>query len=172
MNSISKLRIKYVVLFILILICAFSIGLTNSRYTSDSNYEDNLAIAKPVVEIESQSETEISNMLPGDTVEYLFNIKNTDGTNQNEVLLNYYLKVTFASDALPLTYEIFDITDGTETKLELSSNQTNLISLGFTNIETHKYKIKLTWPEDQNDVSLANQNVAFDIDVYAEQVVD
>ena len=54
MNSISKLRIKYVVLFILILICAFSIGLTNSRYTSDSNYEDNLAIAKPVVEIESQ----------------------------------------------------------------------------------------------------------------------
>ena len=73
MNSISKLRIKYVVLFILILICVFSIKLTNSRYSSDSDYKDDLEIAKPIVQMESDSSTDIGNMLPGDTIEYLFN---------------------------------------------------------------------------------------------------
>lgn len=171
MNSISKLRIKYVVLFILILICVFSIKLTNSRYSSDSDYKDDLEIAKPIVQMESDSSTDIGNMLPGDTIEYLFNIKNTDDTNKNEVMLNYYIKIVIPDDGLPLTYKIYDITDGEEKELEVNNNQTELISLGFENIENHKYKLKLTWPEDKNDVAFSNTNMKFDIEVYAEQVI-
>lgn len=172
MNSISRLRIKYVVLFILILIFVFSIKFTNSRYSSDSNYEDVLEIAKPIIEIEPETSAEISNMLPGDTVDYLFNVKNTDEKNQNEVLLNYYLKVIISDNSLPITYKIYDITDGLENELEIISGKTNLISLGFENVESHKYKIRFTWPEEENDVSLAGKEIKFDIDVYAEQVIE
>lgn len=171
MNNVSKIRIKYIVLFILILICAYSIGLTNSRYVSESNYNNNLEIAKPIIEIESDSNKKIENMLPGDTAEYIFNVKNTDNTNKNEIMLNYYIKVVIPENGIPLTYKIYDITNGTEKEININSNKTDLISLGFENIENHKYKIKFIWPKDKKDYSYANKDMKFDIEVYAEQAL-
>ncbi len=171
MNNISKIRIKYILVFILILICAYSIGLTNSRYASETNYSNNLEIAKPVIEIESNSNKKIENMLPGDKAEYIFYVKNTDNVNVNEIMLNYYIKVVIPENEIPLTYKIYDITNGTEKEINVDSNKTDLISLGFENIENHKYKIKFIWPENEKDYSYSNKEMKFDIEVYAEQAL-
>lgn len=172
MNNKLKLKLKYIALFILIIICAFAINLTDSRYSSSKTIDDSIQIAKPIVEMESTSATTIENILPGQTVEYEFNIKNTDGTFTNEVLMNYYIKVTYNNNNLPLTYEIFDVTDGTEKKLTTTSNQTDIKSIGYSDVEVHKYRIKFTWPSNENDVSYAGKQISFDIDVYAEQAVE
>ena len=171
MNSIKKMKIKYFVVFILILTCAFSIGLTNSRYSSGKKIDNEVMVATPVVEFESVTGTSFTNMLPGDTVAYNFNIKNTDGNMINEVAINYYIKLTYENNNLPLTYKIYDITSGTEVELPTTSDQTSLIALGYENIETHNYKIEFTWPISDNAESYANKQIAFKLDVYAEQVI-
>lgn len=172
MSNKVKLSAKYILLFILIIISGFAVKVTNSRYSSGKKINDNIEIAKPVIELESTSDTTIENILPGETALYTFNIKNTDGTLTNEVLMNYYIEVTYNNTDLPLAYEIFDITDGTEKKLSTNSNKTQIKAIGFNEIELHKYKIKFMWPSSENSVSYAGKQMAFEISVYAEQVVE
>lgn len=138
---------------------------------SGKNLEDNLPIAKPIIEFEAASPSEISDMIPGQTVQYDFIIKNTDGASQNEVAINYYIKVTYQNNNLPLTYKIYDITTGTEQELQVTDNQTSLIKMGYEDIENHKYRIKFTWPLSQNDVSYINKQIGISIEVFAEQDV-
>ena len=111
-------------------------------------------------------------MIPGQTIEYEFNIKNTDGNLTNEVLINYYIKLTAQDSNLPVTYKIYDITNGTEKELPMTSNQTALISLGYENVENHKYKIQFKWPEESDSLTYADKQMNFNLDVYAEQVVE
>lgn len=172
MNKIKKIKIRYFILFISILICVFSIGMTNSRYTSAKKIDNELPIAKPIIEFESVSTSEITNVVPGDTIEYNFNIKNTDGTMTNEVAMNYYIKLSHKDSNLPLKYKIYDITSGTEVELPITSEQTSVISLGYGEVETHKYKIKFIWPISNNDEAYANKQTTFDIEIYAEQAMN
>jgi len=172
MSNKLKLKIKYILLFILIIICTYAVSLANSRYLSSKTINNNnVEIANPIVELETVSETTISEIKPGDTVEYEFNIKNTDGTLTNDLLMDYYIKLTWGNSNIPLTYSIYDITSGEENLLTVDSetNQTVLKQIGYNEVETHKYKIKFTWPESDNDVSYANLQTSFNIDLYAEQ---
>ena len=172
MNKIKKMKFKYIILFILILICSFSIGLTNSRYTSSKKIGDSLPIAKPILEFEPVSNSRINDMLPGQMVTYDFNIKNTDGNITNEVLINYYIKVTCEDNNLPITYKIYDITDATEEEVTVTSEQTSLITLGYKEIENHKYRIKFTWLSSDKAASYADKQTEFNIEVYAEQAIN
>ena len=158
-------------IFILIIIIAFTGKIASSRFNSEANKNGNLNIAKPIVELEQVSSNNFTNMKPGDTVEYTFNVKNNNGSNTNEVTMNYYIEVTYNNNNLPLTYEIYDITTGSEVQLTTNNNQTNLLQLGLGNIETHNFKIKFIWPQSSNSYTYSSQNISFDIDVYAEQVI-
>ena len=172
----NKLNLRYIELFVLIILCTFAIGLTNSKYSSTVSAEENINIAKPIVELEPTSEITVENILPGQTATYTFNIKNnvenTDGTlTKNDILMNYYVKVIYNDSNLPLTYEIYDTTTGEDVKLNTTSNQTDINTRGYKEIENHSYKIIFTWPADANDVSYANKDTSFNIDVNAEQAV-
>lgn len=90
----------------------------------------------------------------------------------SEVKLNYYIAISYESN-LPLTYEIYDITNETENKLYTNNDKTELITLGLESIEEHKYKIIFTWPLENNEATLyAGKQNLFYIDVYAEQKMD
>ena len=157
---------------ILIIISFFSIHLTNSRYTSGKKGKGDFEIAKPVIEFKNISSADINNMMPGQTAEYYFNIINVDSESKNEVLINYYIEVSFEDNDLPITYTIYDITNGNEVELETNSNKTSLISLGYKEIETHKYKIEFEWKSEENNISYSNKQTTFNIEVYAEQVIN
>lgn len=172
MNKILKLRLKYTIFFILIIVVVFLMNITKSRYMSGMVMNSGLDIAKPIIEFSSNSEPNISDILPGESAEYIFNVKNTDGNILNEVNINYYIKLTYNDNNLPIQYEIYDITSGTEVKLETTSNQTQLLTLGHEKVESYDYKLVFTWPADKNDVSYAGKEIAFDLDIYAEQVIN
>lgn len=173
MNNILKLKIKYFVLFILIVISIISFMITSAKYTSKTEMSENLAIAKPIVELTSVSETSFSDLVPGETVEYYFNITNTDNSGEtSEVAMNYYLKVSYENNDLPFTYEIYDVTNGNSTPLTLTSNQTDLIDLGFGNPEEHQYKIVFSWASSENADTYANKEISVNLEVFAEQVVN
>lgn len=174
MNNMKKKnnKIKYFVLFILMLISSFTMNLTNSRYTSQTSMDNTLEIAKPVLEMVSDSANTLENMYPGQEVEYYFSVKNTDGNVNNEVVLNYYIEVAYKNTNLPLTYTVYQIADdGTETQLATTSNKTDKILIGFGNIETHKYKIKFTWPISENSITYQNKQLEVDVNVFAEQKI-
>lgn len=90
----------------------------------------------------------------------------------SEVKLNYYIAISYESN-LPLTYEIYDITNETENKLYTNNDKTELITFGLESIEEHKYKITFTWSLENNEAALyAGKKNLFYIDVYAEQKMD
>lgn len=78
--SNAKLKIKYIIIFAFIIISGFIFETSNSRYISNKNDTYEILVAKPVIEMESVSNNTISDMLPGDTAEYTFKIKNADET--------------------------------------------------------------------------------------------
>ena len=172
MSNKLKLKLKYILLFILIIICTYAMNLANSRYLSSKKINNsNVEIANPIVEIEPVSESTLSDIMPGDTVVYDFNIKNANETLTNDILMDYYIKLTWENENLPITYSIYDVTSGEENPLTINSetNQTAVKQIGYNELETHKYRIKFTWPEANNDVSYANKQTSFNIELYAEQ---
>lgn len=78
--SNAKLKIKYIIIFAFIIISGLIFETSNSRYISNKNDTYEILVAKPVIEMESVSNNTISDMLPGDTAEYTFKIKNVDET--------------------------------------------------------------------------------------------
>ena len=168
----TKNKIINVLFFICIFVFFFLIEITNAKFASYKKSDNVIDIAKPIINIENVSSTNIENIIPGQEVEYYFNIKNTDeNSTLNQVNMNYYIKLTAQDTSLPLTYNIYDVTSGTEQILPMDSGQTAIMSIGYKEVETHKYKIKFMWPSNENSSIYANKNMSFSISVCAEQVV-
>jgi flagellar basal body-associated protein FliL len=155
---------------ILILIVAyvliFGVNTTYSMYNSKSNTEVKLDFAKIIFNNEETNSFSlpISNLIPGESLEYKFKVSNNKDGNRSEINIGYSITIeTFK--ILPATIELYN-TD-TE-KLILTCNEdlfernaenklicnTEEFKLDFNSDKTDNYKIQISFEEhnDNNDI--------------------
>lgn len=171
MKENLRRKIEFVLITTIFIATMFFVNYTNSRYVSDVNIQDDVNVAIPQIVLDTTQNNLTNPILPGDTTSYEFYINNYNGTNQNEVLMTYYINLDLIAQNIPLTYRIYQITGTTETELAQTTEGFGPITLDYEQQESQHFKIVFTWDENDNSVYYENKNFDFKIKINATQVV-
>ena len=165
-----KRKIKYMIIIFIIISGMYLVNKTNSRYISEMNFNTDIDVAIPQI-ILDDSKINISKLIvPGDSVECEFYVKNHENSNINEVLMQYYIKANIIKSEIPLTYKIYEVVGNTETELSKKGDEFGPITLNYGVEEEKTYKIKFIWESTNNDVQYSDKQFTFKIEINSEQV--
>lgn len=159
---------KYIKLFVLILILVKSPVKTYSKYSSSIPLTSGTQIASFVFLLDSNTEIPIEldeNLYPGCTKEFNFNVKNFNASESSEVNLNYTLKINRTNN-LPIELKLYK-----NDNLVLSGNEKELQNnyLEKDVNTTDSYKLVITWDYNLKDSKYAGMIDTISINIIAEQ---
>jgi len=164
----KKRYLVYLGYLLLLTLALTAVSMSQFRTTVQSSGQ--VSVARPVLRyvpvsltlngttVEgSGNEISLSNLKPGDTLVYQFNINNFEGSLKNQVKLQYRVSVTSSptETALPLTYT-------------LNPGGGAWTSLGFGSDITHAYTLTVNWPEGATG-DYANKAQTIQIRIDSEQ---
>lgn len=158
-----KKKIIFGTIIFTIICCVYLIKITNSRYISKVNIDGNIDVAVPQIVLDVKNYSDSFTLLPGQTQELEFSIKNYNDLRTNEVLMEYYIKINTTKLDLPLEYELYEVSSTNEKKLTANSQGFGPITLNYGNQEEKKYKLKFSWDENDNKISYVNKQYSFQI---------
>lgn len=158
-----KKKIIFGTIIFTIICCVYLIKITNSRYISKVNIDGNIDVAVPQIVLDVKNYSDSFTLLPGQTQEMEFSIKNYNDLRTNEVLMEYYIKINTTKLDLPLEYELYEVSSTNEKKLTANSQGFGPITLNYGNQEEKKYKLKFSWDENDNNISYVNKQYSFQI---------
>lgn len=167
----------FCIIVLLIISSVFTFNLTSSRYTGELQSSD-MEIAKPILDLNYTSdEFKIDNMLPTEENprEYSFSVSNNTSDENNEIPLEYYIKVNLQTE-IPLKVSLFDTTSG-ESAVQLDANNKTAEKIQLPSVNengkiTRNYKLKIEWDkskENYNNYMYANQPITCKVELVAEQ---
>jgi len=171
----GKINLIVIGIVSIIISTIFTFNSSNSRYIGEIKTEDQV-LAIPVITLSNNMQSySIENMLPGDEQEYLFQVSNVEGQQNNEILLSYCFKITKQSE-IPLEIEIYEVlANGTEQKIMINDNISENINMNVVSLESDKvtknYKLKIIWPENDNSFEYAGQIINMNVTLEATQVI-
>ena len=168
----------YIYLAYLLMLSFLLTGISLSRYSKSIPASSQAKVAQAVFEYVPVSATlngvpvspiesgiNISGAMPGDVLVYIFDIRNFDGENMNQVLLKYDISVIFSPDpgALPLEYEVVPAAS-----YQSAGGTWTLMHFGVE--ETHSYTLTVTWDEEESAPEYVSQTQTMQIQIDVEQV--
>lgn len=165
-----KNRKNIIVIILVLLFTVFLIyNFTFSKFASDISGKGNGEIATPIIDLVG------SNKIVGidydDTakeIEYNFSVNNFDNIgNVNQVNLEYLIQIKNDNLEFPIEYQLYD---GSNQKIKLNNNITNLIFLDKDVKTSHKYKLIIKYANKGNGINIINKLNNLDITISAEQV--
>lgn len=168
-NTLIKKILNFCILSSLIILFLYTFNVTTSRYIGQIKATE-AVIANPILTLSNNTMSySIDNMLPGEEKVYNFSVSNVEDGKINEVLLDYTFKIDVGNE-LPLTVEIYDVTQG-ETKLELTNGKTKKIRMEYGTEKVNEYKLKIKWDSNKNSYEYTNKKAVCNVTLEAEQVV-
>lgn len=161
----------------LIIVTLVVTGVSFSKYGTIVDGTDTARVAKPVLEYVPVSATfrgipvgsisgglSFNDVKPGDELVYIFQIRNFDGVNLNEVLLKYNINVNVEPvGELPLTPTITPA-------LAYPSAGPSWTILGMGENITHSYTLRILWNAAQTGSGYSNKTQTIKITINAEQI--
>lgn len=168
-NNLIMFCISFIAIF-----TVFTFNGSNSRYVGKI-VADEEVLAVPVLTLSNNSQSYVAtNMLPGETKEYKFSVSNVDGESTNEVLLEYYFKVT-TETTVPIEVKLYEITGNEEREIQIANNESETIRLNVVNQSSDKitknYTLKFIWDIDFNSYEYAQKEISCSVVLEAIQVV-
>lgn len=159
-----------IVVILLLLFTVFLIySFTFSKFASDISGKGNAEIATPIIDLVGSNKIVGKNY--DDTakeIEYNFSVNNFDSIgNINQVDLEYLIQIKNDNLEFPTEYQLYD---GSNQKIELNNNITNLIFLDKDLKTSHKYKLIIKYANKGNGINIINKLNNLDITISAEQV--
>lgn len=148
-----------------------------SRYSTTVEGSAQVTVAKPVLAytagslelngvplVTSGGGISLTDVQPGDELVYQFDIKNTDGIDQNQVLMKYVVSVVFDPDptVLPLSYTL-------EPAATYPSAGGSWKYLGFGAPITHSYTLTVTWDEAEVDPGYMDKSQDIQVQINSQQ---
>lgn len=164
-----KEKICILLVFFIGVLFLFTFNVTSSRYMEVVEGEANDVVALPILSVDNPTfNYTLEDMLPGDVDESDFYINNYDETNNNEVLMKYYLEVKVDS-IIPVTVTLTG-EDGKE--LTLKEGKTNEYELPYGDQVKTKFHIQVKWDEKDDSYEYAGKEIKLTINLEATQVVE
>ncbi len=167
----------FIIEVILIALVLFG-GITYSLYTSEADIiDEEIEIAQFVFNANkiNQIEIPLSNLIPGNNVEYQFSVANNLESKVSEVTVEYQIIIS-TIHAIPLTYELIHVTDTDE--VILTCNETTprnaegeleckspVMQMNHVTSELDNYKLNILFPSIYNDSIYANLVDYVDIEI-------
>ena len=144
-NKKDKRKNIEVIILLLILILISLVGITLARYQASIKGTANAQIANPIFEVRREESLLLTALAP--KASYVFEVRNYDEKDINEVDMEYYVEIISNTDK-SITFELFQV----DTKIPLKDNKTDKISLNKENKENHKYRLDITYDKDKIQV--------------------
>lgn len=164
-----KKKILFIV--ILIIFVTFFSGITYSFFNTNAESKStNQGIASFIFETNKVDyiELDINGLIPGDEKEYLFSITNSKDQKTSDVTIEYQLRIK-TYHFIPLTINLYKIENEEETFVGACDEKTSgrnaenellcnmpIETLKKSELELENYKLKISFPEEYNDVSYSN----------------
>ena len=127
------------------------------NYTKYLYQKEDMETPEPEVFIEFMNFENDIFILPGETKDIDFSVKNYSDTNVNRILLDYYMDIDFTVREFDITYTLYDITDGQQVQLTKSQDGYGPISLSNNGRQERHYRLVLSWNKDDNNISNAGK---------------
>ena len=180
----NKIKLNIIVMLIFGILIIFGSGITFSLFTSSSKLIANQQVAKFVFEAKKTDliELPITNINPGDKVDYSFQVANTLESKSSEVTINYQMIIK-TYHFMPLDIELYKIEDGEEIKIltcdeklysRNADNQllcnTEIQTMSYDTSKMDDYKLKMNFPSIYNDEQYTELVDYIDIEINSWQV--
>lgn len=163
-NMNKKLNHKIILILTIILIgIVFFSGISFGKMMYNGILKNRVEIAKPILEVEKNSEVIITE--ENRKGEYEFKVKNYNTSEEiSEVDLKYYIEILEENLDKAIQFELYKENE----KMELQDNKTNEIYLTKNEKQEHLYKLKVEYNADKNTVGDILKDIQ--IKVHSEQV--
>ena len=153
-------KIAFIIISVLVIITMFS-GISLGKTIHNNYIKSNTQIAKPILEVEKNSEIQITE--DKKEGEYIFKVKNYNNQKQTEIDLKYYIQVI--SD-LDKSIELKLYENGKQIKFE--NNKTDYIKISKDSKKENEYKLEITYNKDKS-VSVNDIIQQIQVKVHTEQ---
>ena len=153
-------KIAFIIISVLVIITMFS-GISLGKTINNNYIKSNTQIAKPILEVEKNSEIQITE--DKKEGEYIFKVKNYNNQKQTEIDLKYYIQVI--SD-LDKSIELKLYENGKQIKFE--NNKTDYIKISKDSKKENEYKLEITYNKDKS-VSVNDIIQQIQVKVHTEQ---
>lgn len=178
MQRKSKIKLNIIVLLLSGIMFVVGSSITFSLFTSGSKFIANQKIAKFVFNAQKTDliELPITNLNPGDEMEYTFQVANTLNSKRSEVTIDYQISIK-TYHFMPLDIELFKIEDKQESKI-LTCDETysrnidnqllcngDIQTLNHDIAKLDEYKLKIKFPEKYNEEYYTELVDYIDIDI-------
>lgn len=127
-------------LLCLVIVSVYMIGNLYARYKTQTSGNDSARVAKfTITEQEAEDQTLLKepiniSLAPGESETYTITVQ-----SESEVAVEYSIKAECEYKNLPLEFDMTDSNDNVITADEIPANNT----------DSRKYKLKVTWPENE-----------------------
>ena len=159
----NKQQELIVICIILIIGITFFSGISVGKAVYNSNIKNNTQIAKPVLEVEKDSEIIITE--DNKKGEYTFTVKNYNQAEEiSEVDLIYYIEILENDLNDSIQYQLYKDNE----KLELKENRTKEMTFHKDLKEEQSYTLKVTYDDSKNTIEDIMQDIQ--IKVHSEQL--
>ena len=159
----NKKQELFLIGIILIIGITFFSGVSIGKAIYDTNIKNNTKIAKPILEVDKDSEIIITE--DNRKGEYTFIVKNYNQIEEiSQVDLTYYIEILENDLDRSIQYQLYK----DDEKLELKENRTEEMMLYRDLKEEQKYKLKVTYDESENTIEDIMQDIQ--IKVHSEQL--
>lgn len=150
-------------LMLLIIIMVFFSGISFGKAIHNTLLKNHVEIAKPILEVEKNSEIMITET--NRKGEYEFKVKNYNDIEEiSQVDLKYYIEILEENLDKSIQFELYRENE----KIELQNNKTTEIKLNKDTKEEHTYTLKIEYNSDKNTVGDILKDIQ--IKVHSEQV--
>lgn len=146
-------------IFITIITSIIVVAFSMSRYQSTFAEEDNGSVAMSILDIQASDilTLKMNPNSPNCSQEFNFEVSNENGDGEkNEVSLLYTIEIENVAN-LPLNFTIYKFNEETKEYevINMTSNITEQFEMNVNEINNHKYKLKIDWKTN-------TENVAYD----------
>ncbi len=161
-NKRKKQEIFIICIIVIIGITFFS-GVTVGKAVYNTNIKNNTKIAKPILEVEKDSEIIITE--DNKNGEYHFTVKNYNQAREvSQVDLSYYIEILENDLDDSIQYQLYQ----GDKKLELKENRTEEMIFHGNTEEEQNYTLKVTYDASKNTIEDIMQDIQ--IKVHSEQL--
>lgn len=178
------MKIKILKILAIIVLAVFGLGITYSIFSSDTLGSTNQKIAKFIFNAEELDilSLPITDLKPGYTNDFDFSVSNSLDEKTSDVTIEYQITIkTF--HLVPLNIELYKIYDEEENLLincdeSYSRNDNNELvcnlqieELDYSKEEKDNYKLKISFPEEYNDITYSNLVDFIDLEIKSWQKI-
>ena len=174
---------KIIIIIILIICISIGVGITYSAYKIEASTKTNLvSLATFVFDTDKKDliNIPISDIKPGDDLEYKFSVSNSSKDKKSDVTIKYNI-ILKTMHFIPLDIKLYDKEDNLVLTCDETTKRNELNELECTTEDiimpyvediTDEYKLKLNFSNEYNDIEYSSLVDYINLEIKSSQKID